>query len=336
MEPNQIEEWKSLDFMKFSKYSISTFGNFRNNKTCKLLNPCINFGYYYINLHSDDKTRKYVRVHCLMAKAFLMDKKRDDQNTVDHINRNGLDNNILNLRWHNMHEQNLNKTKSQLTTNCIPIIQKDKNGMILNTFRTTGDAMKHLNISSTGFLYKILRNQLIKEKLDYTLEFEYKKDLENEVWKEVKLITSKKIYVSQFGRIKSGKKIFTGDKGVGGYKRIIINHKHYLVHRLIAEEFCSGKSKERNIVNHKDSNKINNNAINLDWCSIKENAIHSIKSRTIKKFYHKVAKCDDNMNIIEIFDSMRSAARKYNVVKTSINSSINRNHRCKGFYWKYV
>jgi hypothetical protein len=336
MESNQIEEWKSLDFMKFSKYSISTFGNIRNEKTYKLRKPYKNSGYYKINLCGDNKIRQHFYIHCLVAKTFLIDKKRNDQTTVDHINRNRLDNSIFNLKWANPNEQNLNRKKTQQITKFNSIIQKDKNGIVLNKFRTGGDAMKHLNISAYSILNKILNNKPLRKKLDYTLEFEHEKDLENEIWKEVKLITSKKIYVSQFGRIKNGKKVFYGNPNCQGYKTITINYKYYQIHRLVGEAFCNGKSKEKNIVNHKDSNTSNNNFTNLEWCSSKENSIHSIKYGNRKKYCRKIAKYDANMNIIETFDSIINAAIKYNINKSTLYASVRRNTKCKGFYWKHI
>lgn len=44
-----------------------------------------------------------------------------------------------------------------------------------------------------------------------------------------------------------------------------------LVHRLVANEFC-GKNIDSNLtVNHKDGNRLNNNAENLEWMSLADN-----------------------------------------------------------------
>ena len=52
--------------------------------------------------------------------------------------------------------------------------------------------------------------------------------------------------------------------------------KHKRVHRLVADAFCE-KRAECEEVNHKDGNKLNNAADNLEWCTKSENMIHAYK-----------------------------------------------------------
>lgn len=53
------------------------------------------------------------------------------------------------------------------------------------------------------------------------------------------------------------------------------------IHRIVAESFVSGKSYERNEVNHKDGDKQNNRSENLEWCSRTENIRHGFESGLI-------------------------------------------------------
>lgn len=53
--------------------------------------------------------------------------------------------------------------------------------------------------------------------------------------------------------------------------------KHFSVHRLVAIAFVAGRTKERNIVNHIDGDKANNNDFNLEWCTPSENTIHAYR-----------------------------------------------------------
>lgn len=51
-------------------------------------------------------------------------------------------------------------------------------------------------------------------------------------------------------------------------------HKNYFAHRLVADAFIR-KPFDKNFVNHKDGNKLNNNVSNLEWVTPSENELHS-------------------------------------------------------------
>lgn len=56
-----------------------------------------------------------------------------------------------------------------------------------------------------------------------------------------------------------------------GYLYSAMDDKNLAVHRLVAIYFVSGRSDEKNTVNHIDGNKTNNRWDNLEWCSQAEN-----------------------------------------------------------------
>lgn len=106
-----------------------------------------------------------------------------------------------------------------------------------------------------------------------------------EVWKPIKGY-EKYLAVSNMGRIKSFMR-----NPEGNILRVLPDKKGYLrlrctierkklcfkVHRLVAEHFIDnpdGKSQ----VNHKDANKTNNRASNLEWVTNAENAHHAIEN----------------------------------------------------------
>lgn len=50
--------------------------------------------------------------------------------------------------------------------------------------------------------------------------------------------------------------------------------KEFYVHRLVADAFIP-KVEGKTFVNHKDCNKMNNSATNLEWCTNQENIAHA-------------------------------------------------------------
>ena len=69
--------------------------------------------------------------------------------------------------------------------------------------------------------------------------------------------------------------------GKDGYLRTQIAGKTRLVHRLIAIAFVAADP-GKDFVNHKDGNKQNNRACNLEWVTREENMIHAY-SHGLKK-----------------------------------------------------
>lgn len=62
-----------------------------------------------------------------------------------------------------------------------------------------------------------------------------------------------------------------------GYLTVAISSKSKFVHRLVAEIYAPGKTNDDFRicqVNHKDGNKLNNNASNLEWVTASQNQRH--------------------------------------------------------------
>jgi hypothetical protein len=109
-----------------------------------------------------------------------------------------------------------------------------------------------------------------------------------EIWKKV---SGWPYTVSNFGRIRritAGRATRVGrlrkpSLDSSGYLQAGLcdgpkKRQSFLVHKLVALAFVSKSRKGRLEINHKDGNKINNVATNLEWVTTGENVRHAVKT----------------------------------------------------------
>jgi hypothetical protein len=92
-------------------------------------------------------------------------------------------------------------------------------------------------------------------------------------------------YISECGKIWSSiKKIWmTANISRLGYAQINIlnprtNRAFSAVHRIIAYTWIGNPPEDKQEINHKDGDKLNNHASNLEWCSRSQNVKHGFDS----------------------------------------------------------
>lgn len=113
-------------------YAITEDGQVWSYKTHKFLKPTISGKrpYYHLDLYKNGISET-VDIHILVAKTYIPNP--ENKPTVDHIDKNPLNNNVNNLKWATQAEQNKNKNYSSKENknanskkNAKPIEQRDK------------------------------------------------------------------------------------------------------------------------------------------------------------------------------------------------------------------
>jgi hypothetical protein len=110
------ENWLKID--EYSDYSISNFGNVRNDKTNRILKLFQKNDKEYLNVNLCKNSKlKGMRVHRLVALAFIPNP--NNKEFIDHIDGNKTNNHISNLRWVTPKENQYNRPISKSNTSGI-------------------------------------------------------------------------------------------------------------------------------------------------------------------------------------------------------------------------
>ena len=157
--------------------------------------------------------------------------------------------------------------------------------------------------------------------------------------------------VSDQGRVKSLKygkeKILKSGKSPHGY--LLVNLckdgqcKSITVHRLVAEAFIQTPN-NLETVNHKDENKLNNAASNLEWMSKRDNNNYGTRNKRISETLindnnksKAVQMFDRQGNLLAVFPSAREAQRVTEIAQSSICLCCNGKRKCAGgFKWRFA
>ena len=273
--------WKSIS--EFPNYQINKLGEVMNTKTNFVLKETqFKNGYCGYGLSNDNGSKQRM-THRLVALTFITNP--ENLPTVNHKDLDKTNNKLSNLEWASHSDQikhsfENNKNRKKLIG--IKIIQITLDNKDIKQFNSIKEAEKELNIKEI-IINKIYKNEDLSFKFKYSEDNESLKFIEGEEWKIINDIN-----ISNKGRIKNKNDFISyGANTSNGY----YSHKHFFIHRLVAEAFIPNpKPNEYLFVNHKDSNKGNNNVENLEWVSASMNTNHMIKNSNINKKNERIMK----------------------------------------------
>lgn len=343
------EEWQVIQ--DFPNYSVSNLGNVKNNKTNKVLKLNLKGGYYQVSLINKN-CKKGFKVHRLVALAFIPNP--ENKSDVNHEDKNKINNNVSNLTWMTRKENNQHKSLGLVYTSNKkkPIIRLNLNDVILENYNSIEDAGQwafenKLTINSHNGRNAIGNcvNGLSSKAYGFKWRY-FDNSLENEEWREIdykkifseNIITDKKYHVSNLGRFKNsyGQIMDNYKTNENGYIRVYIYKKTIALHRLIAYTFLENlENKEQ--VNHKDGNKLNNKVDNLEWCSNSENQKHKFEIGLGNNFTRKIIQYDLELNKINEFNSIAQASKELNIGKAGINATcLYKQKHSGGFIFRYA
>ena len=166
-----------------------------------------------------------------------------------------------------------------------------------------------------------------------------------EQWKVIDFASNYEVSNTGFVRNKTTKYILKGRETVNGYLQVslkIDNENKFMnkyIHRLVAQ-FWLGNIDNKKEVNHIDGNKKNNNMLNLEWVTAKENSDHRVnvlnKKITDNK---KVGMFNKQNQLIQIFNSVKQAGQYFGKSRVNIDNALkhkNNQQTAYGYIWKYL
>lgn len=333
------EEWFDIaPELGFSRYQVTKSGKIRNrNSGYVFQKKPDNEGYIQVGIINDVDQRKNMYLHRLIAYTFI-GKPMDNQYTVDHINNKRDDNRIENLRWATPSEQKCNQ-RPIITRTRKAIYQLDMNGDIIKKWNSAEEAIEILGLGSSHNIRSACRGDL-QHSYGYKWIYcnDYNSDIDDEIWKETPYTD---IYVSNIGRVRHGRKILSGTLHEKGYRKVGFRTngktKYIYVHQLVCRAFNGEPLNERMIINHKDGNKQNNCAGNLEWITQSENVKHAydIGLISMRGRQRKVHKIDLDSNIVAEYDSISQAAQENQKSVSYIRYWLEKDNADKnGFIWQ--
>ena len=282
------EEW--IQIIYAPNYEISNLGNIKNIQT----NKCITVNYDRLKktnsrarpgLSVNGKTKGYY-LHRIVAEHFIENSNKLPE--VNHKDGDCYNNKVSNLEWISKEDNMKHASENNLMNRYKrEIIIKNKMTGEVNKFSKIINAAKFLNCSNS-LISQTCRGKRTDTQFDIKYDKEESQiDTTNIIWKHYP--ECDKYLVSNTGEIKNKKtdRIMMGSKQ-NGYRfvNLYIDNStpkmNRLIHRMVAQTFLENLE-IKPVVNHKDTNILNNHSDNLEWVTYKENMNTLETKQNLKK-----------------------------------------------------
>jgi hypothetical protein len=164
--------------------------------------------------------------------------------------------------------------------------------------QTIFNQIEHYNYNRR---HDIVINSLQTRELSLLLSFVWIESIDNEVWKEIEGLDSR-YFISTEGRVLSlcmdGYKLMHPFICGDGYYYVDLRKDgkdlKSRVHRLVAEAFIDNPE-DKPIVHHRDTNRRNNKASNLQWMTEAEHAAAHLKLNQERKKQMELTAGNENL-----------------------------------------
>lgn len=162
-----------------------------------------------------------------------------------------------------------------------------------------------------------------------------------EIWKDIKGYEG--LYqISNFGNVKTLRNS-SFLKGTGTeYKKVVLyknkKAKIFYIHRLVAEHYIKNPN-NYSCVNHKDENKMNNKANNIEWCTKQYNCNYGKRNEKMSKSLskYKIVQKDKKGETIKIWENMWDLIHNTSYKKQNIRCCCQNKYKyAYGYKWEYI